>query len=589
MTKKELKAVITLAGKIDPSLQSAMLKASKETSKLTVSMKGSFALMWQSLKQGPQMFVKTTQTVLKTGLTNAMANMKGTLLRGVGAAFKAPFKLMGTLLKGVGIAALAGTVAASAAFVQMGRSGLEYASDLQEVQNVVDKTFGENSAIIDEFASKSLEAYGLSTLEAKKYSSTVGAMLKSMGLSSDETLVMSQNLTALSGDMASFYNLSGDEAFEKIRAGISGETEPLKQLGINMSVANLEAYALSQGITKSFNSMSQADQAILRYNYLMSLTSDAQGDFGDTQESFANQQRLLKGNLQEVSGEIMQNMLPALAGAMKEANGFIKSLDTAAIGQFVGSLADMAVAFMPLVMDLMPLFGNLIGMIMPPLLQIGQAIIPIIVQVVQTLMQVLEPLIPLIMQFVQVLLPPLQTLLTAISPLLTALANLLGNVLGPVLKVVGAIFQAICDLIAAFAKPITDFINGIVNFFGGGGKAQEQLSNVSASDLEMQNYALGGFSARPAIFGEAGLEAAIPIKPGNPRSIGLLQRTAQLLGIGTLNEGDDQKQEINFTYAPVIYAEGDTGPVEQMLRRGAAEMRRMIEDFFSDRGRLAWE
>lgn len=589
MTKKELKAVITLAGKIDPSLQSAMLKASKETSKLTVSMKGSFALMWQSLKQGPQMFVKTTQTVLKTGLTNAMANMKGTLLRGVGAAFKAPFKLMGTLLKGVGIAALAGTVAASAAFVQMGRSGLEYASDLQEVQNVVDKTFGENSAIIDEFASKSLEAYGLSTLEAKKYSSTVGAMLKSMGLSSDETLVMSQNLTALSGDMASFYNLSGDEAFEKIRAGISGETEPLKQLGINMSVANLEAYALSQGITKSFNSMSQADQAILRYNYLMSLTSDAQGDFGDTQESFANQQRLLKGNLQEVSGEIMQNMLPALAGAMKEANGFIKSLDTAAIGQFVGSLADMAVAFMPLVMDLMPLFGNLIGMIMPPLLQIGQAIIPIIVQVVQTLMQVLEPLIPPIMQFVQVLLPPLQTLLTAISPLLTALANLLGNVLGPVLKVVGAIFQAICDLIAAFAKPITDFINGIVNFFGGGGKAQEQLSNVSASDLEMQNYALGGFSARPAIFGEAGLEAAIPIKPGNPRSIGLLQRTAQLLGIGTLNEGDDQKQEINFTYAPVIYAEGDTGPVEQMLRRGAAEMRRMIEDFFSDRGRLAWE
>lgn len=279
MTKKELKAVITLAGKIDPSLQSAMLKASKETSKLTVSMKGSFALMWQSLKQGPQMFVKTTQTVLKTGLTNAMANMKGTLLRGVGAAFKAPFKLMGTLLKGVGIAALAGTVAASAAFVQMGRSGLEYASDLQEVQNVVDKTFAENSAIIDDFAARSLEAYGLNALEAKKYSSTVGAMLKSMGLTSDETLVMSQNLTALAGDVASFYNLSGDEAFEKIRAGISGETEPLKQLGINMSVANLEAYALSQGISTAYNKMSQADQAVLRYNYLLSATADAQGGF----------------------------------------------------------------------------------------------------------------------------------------------------------------------------------------------------------------------------------------------------------------------------------------------------------------------
>ena len=548
MNKKELRALITIAGKVDPSLQVAMLKASGESMKTS----GKIGKMWGSLG-----------TKLKSGAVG--------------------------LLKGLGTTILAVGTAAAVTFGAMGVAGLEYASDLQEVQNVVDKTFAENSAIIDDFAARSLEAYGLNALEAKKYSSTVGAMLKSMGLTSDETLVMSQNLTALAGDVASFYNLSGDEAFEKIRAGISGETEPLKQLGINMSVANLEAYALSQGISTAYNKMSQADQAVLRYNYLLSATADAQGDFADTSDSFANQQKLLKANIQQTAGEIMQNMLPALAGAMKEANGFIKSLDTAAIGKFVGSLADMAVAFMPLVMDLMPLFGNLIGMIMPPLLQIGQAIIPIIVQVVQTLMQVLEPLIPPVMQFVQVLLPPLQTLLTAISPLLTALANLLGNVLGPVLKVVGAIFQAICDLIAAFAKPITDFINGIVNFFGGGGKAQEQLSNVSASDLEMQNYALGGFSARPAIFGEAGLEAAIPIKPGNPRSIGLLQRTAQLLGIGTLNEGDDQKQEINFTYAPVIYAEGDTGPVEQMLRRGAAEMRRMIEDFFSDRGRLAWE
>ena len=88
---------------------------------------------------------------------------------------------------------------------------------------------------------------------------------------------MSTSMAGLAGDMASFYNLDYDTAFEKLRSGISGETEPLKQLGINMSVANLEAYALARGITTSYNKMTQAQQATLRYNYLMSVTADAGG------------------------------------------------------------------------------------------------------------------------------------------------------------------------------------------------------------------------------------------------------------------------------------------------------------------------
>lgn len=170
---------------------------------------------------------------------------------------------------------------------------IQAASDLEEVQNVVDTVFGESSAIIDNFAKNAVKSLGLSELSVKKYASTMGAMLKSMKLSDKQVLVMSQNMTALAGDMASFYNLSGDEAFNKIRAGISGETEPLKQLGINMSVANMEAYALSQGIDKSYNSMTQAEQAILRYNYLLDVTGDAQGDFARTSGNWANQVRVL--------------------------------------------------------------------------------------------------------------------------------------------------------------------------------------------------------------------------------------------------------------------------------------------------------
>ncbi|NCB09077.1 MAG: hypothetical protein EOM73_13050, partial [Bacteroidia bacterium] len=197
-----------------------------------------------------------------------------------------------------GIAAKGLTVAASAiaaigtAMAAAGGYAIKMASDLSEVQNVVDTTFGANTETINKWAKDAGTAFGLSELEAKKYTSTLGAMTKSMGLTDGQTLEMSEGLAGLTGDMSSFYNLDHDEAFDKIRAGISGETEPLKQLGINMSVANLEAYALSEGITTSYDAMSEAEKVTLRYNYLMQATADAQGDFAKTSGSLANQTRI---------------------------------------------------------------------------------------------------------------------------------------------------------------------------------------------------------------------------------------------------------------------------------------------------------
>ena len=126
--------------------------------------------------------------------------------------------------------------------------------------------------------------------------------------------------------MASFYNLDLETAFEKIRSGISGETEPLKQLGINMSVANLEAYALSQGITKAYNEMSQAEQVMLRYNYLMSTTADAQGDFARTQDSYANQTRLLSESWLEFTSVMAEQLLPVLTTIVSWLNNIVAFL-----------------------------------------------------------------------------------------------------------------------------------------------------------------------------------------------------------------------------------------------------------------------
>lgn len=193
------------------------------------------------------------------------------------------------------------------------KGGLEVASDLQEVQNVVDVTFGEKgAAVVEDFAKKAAGSFGMSELSAKKFTGTMGAMLKSMNLDDDAVQDMSLALTGLAGDMASFYNLDAEEAFSKLRSGISGETEPLKQLGINMSVANLEAYALSQGINTAWKEMSAAEQATLRYQYIMQATADAQGDFARTSDSYANQQRILQLNLENLSASIGGKVLPII-------------------------------------------------------------------------------------------------------------------------------------------------------------------------------------------------------------------------------------------------------------------------------------
>lgn len=206
------------------------------------------------------------------------------------------------------------------------KTGIDYASDLAEVQNVVDVTFGSATEAINSWSKECLAAYGMNEVSAKRYAGTIGAMLKSSGLAGDAIVDMSKDMVSLAGDMASFYNLDLETAFEKIRSGISGETEPLKQLGINMSVANLEAYALSQGITTAYNEMSQAEQVMLRYNYLMSATADAQGDFARTQDSYANQTRLLSESWLEFTGVMAEQLLPVLTTIVSWLNNIVAFL-----------------------------------------------------------------------------------------------------------------------------------------------------------------------------------------------------------------------------------------------------------------------
>ena len=274
---------------------------------------------------------KTTTNVgsvaLKLKLSNKSAFQNDVVKQGKTAASQLSGTFAPALKKIGALAAAAFSIKAITAF---SKECIELGSDLTEVQNVVDVTFGKSSEKINSWAKTTSTAFGISELSAKQYSGTMGAMLKSMGIASDKALDMSMNITSLAGDMASFYNLDTDTAFEKIRSGISGETEPLKQLGINMSVANLEAYALSQGISTAYSKMSQASQAVLRYNYLLSVTSDAQGDFSRTSDSWANQVRILQLNFDSLKSSIGQLLINALTPLLKNLNILISYANNAA-------------------------------------------------------------------------------------------------------------------------------------------------------------------------------------------------------------------------------------------------------------------
>ena len=234
----------------------------------------------------------------------------------IGGAFKDMFSALALqdILKSAGQALL-----------NFGKEALSAASDLEEVQNVVDVTFGDNASVIENWAKKAGQQFGLTETQAKKFTSTLGAM-KSAGLAGAEVATMSTDLSGLAADMASFYNLDFDTAFQKIRAGISGETEPLKQLGINMSVANLNAFALQQGLGKTFEQMSQGEQIMLRYQYIMAATSDAQGDFSRTSDGYANSLRMLETNIESIKAALGKQFIGVVTAATTELNKFIKLL-----------------------------------------------------------------------------------------------------------------------------------------------------------------------------------------------------------------------------------------------------------------------
>ena len=203
---------------------------------------------------------------------------------------------------------------------------INMASALEEVQNVVDVAFGSMSDEVEAFAKTAIKSYGMSELSAKKMASTFMAMSNGMGIVAKDGKNMSLQLTALAGDMASFYNVEQSVAQTALSSVFTGETESLKRFGIVLTEANLQAFALSQGIKKNYSAMSQAEKVILRYNYVLKATAQAQGDFARTSGSWANQTRILKEQWGQLLGILGKGLTQVLTPIIKALNSMLSSL-----------------------------------------------------------------------------------------------------------------------------------------------------------------------------------------------------------------------------------------------------------------------
>ena len=254
--------------------------------------------------------------ILSVNGAQGYVNAMNQVTRATGGFDASAGKLMSTLA----------SLVSAAAIVKFSKQCITAASDLQEVANVINVTFGESAEIVNKWAKTSAASFGLSETSAKRYIGTYGTMATQFGYTREQAASMGIELTKLTGDVASFYNIDEKLASIKLKSIFTGETETLKELGVVMTEANLNAYALEKGLGKQVKQMTEHEKVALRYSFVMDKLSHAQGDFSRTSDGWANSVRLLKLNLENLKIEIGNQLLPVAGQGLAAINKGLQAI-----------------------------------------------------------------------------------------------------------------------------------------------------------------------------------------------------------------------------------------------------------------------
>ena len=429
------------------NLTSSIQNAGSTTSQTTNGMNGAFSSVGTSIRE----------TIGQTQVFGTSLNDLGSMFTSAGG--------MASILTGavVGVTSALMQMATQAisqaidAIKEFISNGIQMASDLEEIQNVVDVTFGNNAKEVNEWAKANVEAFGLTELQAKKFSSTTGAIINGMGVTGKKATEMSKRVAELAGDMASFYNLEHEAAFEKIRAGIIGETEPLKALGIVMTETNLSAFALAEGLEQPYNKMSESERLMVRYNFILEKTALAHGDFARTADSYANSQKTLQNTIDSLGVSLGNGLLPALGTFNTMIGDVLKSLE-----------------------PILSLLGNLVGGVLQSLFNQFKPII----EAFKLIMAVISPVIDII-----------NGLLSAVFGMVNGISTAVMSVLSPIIDTMAGWFEGLKQPITTAMQFIADALLAIPNgLIDGINFCIEQLNKLPGVAIEPVEKLKTGFS-----------------------------------------------------------------------------------------------
>lgn len=218
------------------------------------------------------------------------------------------------------------------------KDSIKMGMDAVESDNLFETSLGKWADSVRDWSEETANALGLNAVAIRKNTGVIYNMTSSMGVAEDNALKMSKGISLLSEDMASFYNLDSSEAFNKLRAGLTGETEPLKALGILVDENTVKQVAYSEGIAQNGAELTQQQKVLARYVAILKQTGNAQGDLARTIDSPANQLRLLKNQVSQLGLAFSNFLMPVISAVLPYITAFVKVITSAlnTLAKFMG-------------------------------------------------------------------------------------------------------------------------------------------------------------------------------------------------------------------------------------------------------------
>ena len=467
----------------------------------------------------------------------------------------------GSLQKTGGIMTAAITAPLGIAATQM----IEDASDMNETVSKIGVVFEDQSASILAFGETSAQALGMSTNEALAAAGTYGNLFRAMEIGTETSADMSINLVGLAGDLASFNNMEPGIVLDKLRAGLSGETEPLKSLGVNINQALIQEKAFELGLWDGVGTLDAAAKAQASYALIMEQTSLAQGDFARTSDGLANSQRIMKAELANASAELGTQLLPLALKAVKAITGLVEKFTSMSpAGQkVILIIGGIAAAIGPLIMiigTVLQVVGGLMTFLAgPAVVAIGAAMAPVL------------PIIGIIAAIIAVV----GLLFAAWKNNWFGIRDITANVIGSIVDFWNNKFIPAIKSVADFlGKVLGGAFNAVKNAIMGVWDWIQKLAGA-LTNIKLPDWMTPG-SPTPWEIGLRGISDAMSeldgeMLPGLAGALGNLNAGAMAgstgQGMPGMNIGGAQSKNISFTINNPV---GET--TDQSMRRGLSRL-----------------